>query len=129
MLDATTPLPFHSGDLQLLPIEAVGAQLRTSQAFVRLCLAAGCGTRAGGLLSAAELLQWLFGHYAEVRALAGLEPLLPVEDVSADAAVRLHMANALFTLLEFGASRVSSLSQKQQLLTVCAHLDRALDRG
>ena len=129
MLDATAPLPFHSEDLQLLPLEAVAAQLRTSCAFVRLCLAAGCGTRAGGLLSAAELLHWLFDHSAEVRALAGLAPLPAVEDVSPGAAARLRMANALFTLFEFGASRASGLVEKQQLLGVCEQLDRALDRS
>lgn len=129
MLDITAPLPFHADDLQLLPLEAVAAQLRTSCAFVRLCLEAGCGTRAGGLLSAAELLHWLFAHYAEVRARAGLTPLAPVEDVSTDAEVRLRMANAVFTLLEFGVSRSSGLDEKQQLLAVCAELDRALDRA
>lgn len=129
MLDATAPLPFHADDLHLLPAEAVAAQLRTSCAFVRLCLAAGCGTRAGGLLSAAELLHWLFQHYGKVRALAGLAPLPPVEDVSASAAARLRMANALFTLFEFGASRASIVDAKQQLLAICAKLDRVLDRG
>ena len=129
MRDAIPLLPFEPDDLRLLPVEAVAAQLRTSNAFVRLCVAAGCRTRKGGLLSAAELLHWLFAHYRDVRALVGLPPVIVVEGVKPTAAIRLHMANALFTLFEFGASRAVDVTAKRQFVAACADVDRALDRG
>jgi hypothetical protein len=129
MRDAIPPLPFEADDLRLLPVERVAAQLRTSHAFVRLCVAAGCPTRKGGLLSAAELLHWLFRYYRKVRALAGLAPIVAIGKVTPEAAVRLHMANGLFTLFEFGGSRATDARAKQQFAAVWAEVDRALDRG
>src|SRR4051794_29208456 len=94
MLDAIFPLPFTAQDLQLLSINRVSAHLRTSRAFVQLCLTAGCPTRRGRL-SAAELLHWLFEHYCEVRDLAGFSPLPLLDSIPEPAQTRLKMANAV----------------------------------
>jgi hypothetical protein len=75
------------------------------------------------------LLHWLFAHYRNVRVLAGLAPVIVVDGVKPKAAIRLHMANALFTLFEFGASRAVDVSVKRQFAAACADVDRALDRG
>ena len=114
MLNAARPLAYHQTDLELLSIEAVSDQLRVSRAFVRLCVDSGCPTRKEKL-SAAELLQWLFIHYARVRERAGFSELLEVDGLPAESAERVRMANALFTLLEYGESRASDPDVKRQL--------------
>jgi len=126
--DATSPLPFHDDDLKLLSVEAVSTQLRASRAFVRLCLSAGCPTRAGKL-SAAELLHWLFQKYEDVRELAGFHHLAPVEGLPPAVMRRITMANALFTLLEFGESRASNLLEKALLRRTRKRVEQALDRA
>jgi hypothetical protein len=128
MFNAAFPLPFTHRDLELLSVEAVSGQLRVSRAFVRLCIRVGCPTRKGKL-SAAELLTWLFTHYAQVRKVAGLAKLLEVEGIAENAAQRVRMANALFTLLDFGASRASNLKEKRELWIVRGMVERALDRN
>jgi hypothetical protein len=125
--DATSPLPFHDDDLKLLSVEAVSTQVRASRAFVRLCLTAGCPTRAGKL-SAAELLNWLFENYNDVRELAGLHRFVPVEELPARVMRRIKMANALFTLFEFGESRASNLLEKAQLRRTRKQVEQALDQ-
>lgn len=126
MQDASFALPFHADDLRPLPVDDVSVQLRVSRAFVQLCVDAGCSTRAN-LLSAAELLHWLFENYPAVRLLAGLTPLESVDGVSAEARIRLKMANGLFTLLEFGASRASDSEQKRQIRKAHLEIERALE--
>jgi hypothetical protein len=52
----------------------------------------------------------------EVRSLYGLPIFAPIEGVDRSAAKRrLKMANAVLTLLEFSASRASSLDKKHQI--------------
>jgi hypothetical protein len=126
MQEAPFILPFHADDLRLLPLDEVSVQLRVSRAFVQLCIDAGCRTRAN-LLSAAELLHWLFENYARVRELAGFPEFASVDGISAEARTRLKMANALFTLLEYGASRASDFQQKRQLRIIRAQIERGLE--
>ena len=125
MRDTPFALPFHDDDLRLLSIEDVSQQLRVSRAFVRLCLEAGCPTR-NGLLSAAEVLHRLFEHYADVREIAGLAPFAPLDRSSKTPVARMKMANALFTLVEFGESRSPSLAQKRQFRAVRRTIERAI---
>jgi hypothetical protein len=124
--DSNAPLPFARADLQPLPIEELSTQLRVSRAFVRLCLAAGCPSRQGRL-SAAELLQWLFAHYDAVRALAGMAELGEVENLERTLELRLRMANAVITLLEFGESRASDSWAKRALRRARLGIERAID--
>src|SRR4051794_21766726 len=128
MPDAISPLQFHAEDLKLLSLDALSVQLRVSRTFLRACLDAGCPTRAGRL-SAAEVLHWLFEHYAEVRALVGLREFAGVEGVSSAAASRLKMGNALLTLLEFAESRVSQMDVKAHLRGVQRTVEHALERA
>jgi hypothetical protein len=127
MFEPTTSIPFEGDDLELLTVEAISIQLRASRAFVRLCISCGCPTRCGRL-SAAELLHWLFDHYAEVRALSGLKPLAEVDGVEPKEQRRLRMANGLYTLLDFGESRASELWAKRELQKVCQIVERSLER-
>ncbi|HEX8309819.1 MAG TPA: hypothetical protein VF614_00785 [Chthoniobacteraceae bacterium] len=128
MTNNSFALPFADRDLQLFPPEDVALQLRVSRAFVRLCLSAGCPTR-GHRLSAAELLHWLFENYDKVRLLCGFRGFASVSGVKPVAKVRLKMANAVLTLLEFSASRSSNLDEKQQIECVAALVGIAADRG
>jgi hypothetical protein len=108
--------------------EQLPLQMRVSRAFVRLCLDAGCPTR-NGLLSAAELMSWLFDHFEEVRALAGLPPVPSVEDLTIEATQRLRLANALFTLLEYSRSRATCWKKKRQFRLALETVERSLDRA
>ena len=128
MLDPTWPLTFHRDDLELLSIEAVSLQLRVSRAFVQLCLDAGCPTRAGKV-SAAEVLHWLFEHYPKLRSVAGFTAFVEIGGVTGEAGLRLKMANAIFTLLEFGESRTSDLEAKREFRKIRRKVELALDRG
>lgn len=128
MLDATSPLPFDEKDHLLLSVEDVSKQLQVSRAFVRLCLEAGCPSHVGRL-SAADLLDWLFDNYELVRRLAGLTPFVEVEGVARNAACRLKMANALFTLLEFSESRTSNSEAKQALRIAYREVEQAIERA
>jgi hypothetical protein len=126
MTDGHFALPFTPEDLQLRSVEDVALQLRVSRAFVRLCIACGCPTR-GARLSAAELLHWLFENYQVLRAHCGLLPMVEIDGVDAEAGRRLRMGNAVLTLLEFGASRVTNVVEKIQLLEVRDLVEQALD--
>ena len=128
MQEPTSPLPFDRKDLEPLTIEELSVQMRASRAFIRLCVEAGCPLRAGKL-SAAELLHWLFENYRAVRKLAGLPPLLETEGVSENAECRLIMANALFTVLEFGESRATGEEEKVQLRSTMRTVERSLDQA
>lgn len=128
MFDSTSPIPFERDDLELLTLEEVSQQLRTSVAFVRLCLAAGCPTRRGRL-SAAELLHWLFDNYPSVRSLCGLKPLAETLGVPPEAQLRLNMANALFTLLDYSESRATDLRVKIEIRKVWHVVERSIERA
>ena len=121
-------LEFGDEDLQLLEVEPLSEQMRVSRAFVRLCLDAGCPTRCGKA-SAAEVMNWLFGHYAEVRVLAGLPPIVDVENLPDAVTRRLKMANALFTIVEFSEMRCSDLEQKESLHDLARSIEHALERA
>lgn len=125
---STIPITFQDEDLELLAPAAVSRRLQVSYAFVQLCLDAGCPTRVGHL-STAELLCWLFDHYAAVRALAGLPAAAPMDGLERETEQRLRMANAIFTLLDFGASRTSDEEAKLALQSVGNHLERLLNRA
>lgn len=127
MLDPTWPLTFHRDDLEPLSIEAVSRQLRVSRAFVQLCLDAGCPTRAGKI-SAAEVLHWLFEYYPKVRSLSGFTAFVETRGVTCEAELRLKMANAIFTLLEFGESRTSDQEAKREFRKIRRKVELALDR-
>ena len=126
--DTNSPLPFERADLELLTVEDLSAQLRVSRAFVRRCLDCGCPTRRGRL-SAAELLEWLFANYATVRATCGLPVLPGFDGVTAGAARRLQLGNAVITLLEFSESRATESEVKRELRRVRLGVEQALDRG
>jgi hypothetical protein len=128
MTDAHFALPFAPEDLQPLSVEDAALQLRVSRAFVRLCIACGCPTR-GDRLSAAELLHWLFGHYEGLRERCGFPAMVPVDGVEGEAGLRLRMGNAVLTLLEFGASRATTVDEKVQLLEIAEIVAQALDRA
>jgi hypothetical protein len=121
-------LEFGDDDLQLLEVEPLSEQMRVSRAFVRLCLDAGCPTRHGKA-SAAEVINWLFEHYAEVRSLAGLTAIIAVENLPDAVTRRLKMANALFTILEFSEMRSSDLEQKRSLRDLARSVEHALERA
>ena len=127
MTNSSFALSFTHCDLKLMPPDEVALQLRVSRAFVRLCLSAGCPSRRGHL-SAAELLYWLFEHYEEVRSLCGLPVFAPIEGIRSAAKRRLKMANAVLTLLEFSASRASSLDKKNQIEAISHLVAVAADR-
>ncbi|MES2572503.1 MAG: hypothetical protein V4710_20940 [Verrucomicrobiota bacterium] len=125
MTDAFSALPFSHDDLQLRTVDEVSLHVRTSQAFVHLCLATGCPTR-GGRLSAAELLHWLFEQYAQVRQKAGFAPLPPIRTMQNPARMRCKMANAVITLMQFNASRSSILSEKRHYRNIIQTMQRAM---
>jgi hypothetical protein len=128
MFDSSFPIPFGREDLEPLTVEAVSIQLHASRAFVRLCLNAGCRTRHERL-SVAELLHWLFEHYAEVRALAGLKPFADVTGVAPETELRLRMANALFTLLEFNESRASDNETRREIRKVWRLVEKSVEKA
>ena len=74
------------------------------------------------------LLEWLFQNYEAVRAGAGLRPMAPVEGLGSELLLKLRMANALLTLLEFSEMRASSLREKSRLRHVREVLELSLDR-
>ena len=121
-------IPFEEDDLKLLAPRAVADRLRVSHSFVQLCIDVGCPTRRH-LLSAAELVHWLFENYERVRETAGLKPIGSVEGVTPGAAARLKMANAVITLVEYGQSRASSAEQKSELEEVKRTVEWALEQG
>jgi len=124
------PYPFHfaEDDLTVLPIAELANRMRVSRAFVRLCIVTGCPWTESGT-SAARLLVWLFDHYEAVRAIAGLKSLASVDDLPTDAVVRLRMANALVTLLEFARSRATNWRQKKQLREALERVNQLADRA
>jgi len=128
MSDSNFPIPFGREDLEPLTVEAVSIQLHASRAFVRLCLNAGCRTRRERL-SVAELLHWLFEHYGEVRALAGLKPFADVTGVAPETELRLRMANALFTLLEFNESRASDTETRHEIRKVWRLVEKSVEKA
>ena len=128
MTDTTFALSYTHEDLELLPPERLAVRLRVSRAFVTLCLDCGCLARPAGR-SAAELMQWLFRNYATVRTRCGLPPCAPVDGVKGIAYQRLVMANAVLTLLEFGAMRASDLDEKRQLRRIIDYVVAAADRN
>jgi hypothetical protein len=121
------PLRFSPSDLVVRPLEELAKEMRVSRAFLRLCVVAGCPVSEGGA-SAGQVLIWLFEHYADFRAIAGLKPLAPVEDLPVAAMAHLRMSNALITLLEFGRTRATRWRQKRQLRLALEHVDRLADR-
>ena len=126
MQDAHSALPFEAEDLQPLPIEDVTLRLRVSHAFTQVCLDCGCPLRANRI-SAAELLHWLFENYERVRSLAGLKPRDPVGELASAPRARIRMANAIFTLLEFGNSRATNPRQKRDLRAALCELKMKLE--
>jgi len=61
-----------------------------------------------GETSASEVLFWLFDHYEEVRASAGLKPLAANESLTPGMTAKLRMRDALVTLPEFGRTRAAA---------------------
>jgi hypothetical protein len=122
------PLPFSAEDMTVFPLADLASKMRVSRAFVQLCVVAGCPWTESGT-SAARLLVWLFDHYEEVRALAGLKPLAPFDDLPTESVVRLRMANALVTLLEFARSRATNWRQKKQLRQALERANHLADRA
>ena len=124
------PYPFHfvGDDLTVLPLEELANRMRVSRAFVQLCVVAGCPWTESGT-SAARLLVWLFDHYEAVRAFAGLKSLASVDDLPTDVVVRLRMANALVTLLEFARSRATNWRQKRHLREALERVNQLADRA
>lgn len=118
---------FRPKDRQLFNVEGVSRELSVSRAFVRLCLASGCPAPLG-LLSPAGLLEWLFDNYDRVRMAAGFKAFAPLDGIGAVAAERLRMANALFTVFEFSASRATSPEEKRELRAVHRRLEVVLER-
>jgi hypothetical protein len=74
------------------------------------------------------LLEWLFENYARVREGAGLKPLPPIDGVMDQALLKLMMANAMITLLEFSELRSSSTQEKNELRHVRLTLEKTLER-
>ena len=128
MITSRFPYPFHfsADDLTVLPLEELANSMRVSRAFIRLCVKAGAPWTESGT-NAARLLVWLFDHYEAVRAIAGLKSLASVDELPTDAVVRLRMANALVTLLEFGRSRATNWRQKKQLRRALERVNRLAD--
>jgi len=122
------PLTFSTRDLAPRPIEELANHMRLSRAFLRLCESAGAPF-AGGHSSPAKVLLWLFDHYEDVRAVAGLRELAAVEGLSEAATARLRMANALATILEFSRSRATNWMQKRQLRRALEKIAALGDRG
>lgn len=77
--------------------------------------------------AAGRVLLWLFEHYEDVRAVAGLKPLVCVEDLPAPVMARLRMANALVTLLEHGRTRATDWRQKRHLRRALEQVERLAD--
>ncbi len=117
------PLRFTDRELILWPLEELAAELRVSRAFLRTCVAAGCPQKSGGI-SVAGCLTWLFEHYPEVRALAGLATLPPIPPKNLHPTLRLRMAYAVLTLLEYGRSRASQWRQKRALRLAVEQVER-----
>jgi hypothetical protein len=124
------PYPFHftTEDMSILPVGDLANNMRVSRAFVRLCVVAGCPWTESGT-SAARLLVWLFDHYEQVRAIAGLQTLASVDGLPTNVVVRLRMANALVTLLEFTRSRATNWRQKKQLRKALERVHQLADRA
>ena len=117
---------FTKDDSRMLSPFALALQMRVSPAFIRICFDAGC-PQESGRTSAATLLHWLFEHYPAVRTIAGLRPLVPVEGLNPETALRIRMGNAIMTLLEYSRTRASDWRQKRALRIACEHVDRLLD--
>ena len=81
------------------------------------------------MVSAAELLQWLFEHYNRARELSGFHPLADVNGTPSEVTRRLKMGNAVITLLEFGESRATGVMEKREIRKVLQTVENALDRG
>jgi hypothetical protein len=120
------PLNFSTQDLCVRDLDELASQMRVSRAFIRVCVVAGC-PHVQERLSAAELLRWLFDHFEEVRAVAGLRPLAELGDLAPQTLARLRMANALVTLLEFSRSRATHWRKKRQLREALEQVERLAD--
>ena len=114
--------------MTVLPLADLANNMRVSRAFIQLCVVARCPWTENGT-SAARLLTWLFDHFEEVRATAGLKPLASLDGLPTDAIVRLRMANALVTLLEFSRSRATNWRQKMQLRLALERVNHLADRA
>lgn len=121
------PFPFSADDHVVRNLSDLATELRVSQSFVRLCFDAGC-PQAGKHASVASVLVWLFEHYEDLRALAGLCALAPVDGLPADTVSRLRMANALLTILEYTRSRTSDWRQKRRMRLAAEEMNRLVDR-
>ena len=122
------PLEFSQQDKAVKRLEDLANQMRVSRSFLRICLDAGCPLAASAM-SAERVLLWLFDHYEQVRALAGLRVLVPVDELPPAIAARLRMANALVTLLEHARTRATNWKQKRQLRQALEQVDRLADRA
>lgn len=120
------PLRFNNYDFIPMPVDDLARRLRVSHGFIHLCQTLGCPATSGEV-SAAALLTWLFEKYPEVRALAGLKPLVEVEDFTPEVTARLRMSNALLTLLEYTRTRATDWKQKRQLRLAMEKADRLAD--
>lgn len=126
ILQLPYPLRFSQADSQPLALEALATQMRVSRGFIRLCFDAGC-PNVQGAISAGNLLLWLFENYEGVRAIAGLRPLAPVENLEPATIARLRRANALITLFEHARTRTTDWRKKRQLRLALEQVDRAAD--
>lgn len=120
------PIRFSIEDVFPLTPQALAAQMRVSRGFIRLSLDAGCPSDHGAL-SATDLLRWLFDHYEDVRALAGLRALASVGGLEPATVATLRMSNAITTLLEYARTRATDWRKKRQLRLALEQVDRLAD--
>lgn len=121
------PLSLSDRELVLRPLDDLASEMRVSRSFLELCFDAGC-PRYGAKMSVAGVLVWLFEHYEEVRALAGLPPGKPMPSTPAMTVLRWRMLNAVMTLLEYGRSRASNWRQKRMLREALERVVRLSER-
>jgi hypothetical protein len=86
--------------------------LGVPKAFVRLLVDAGFPLE-DGKLNEKNYADWLIEHYPDVRRLAGLEPLPPIDGVTGMARANLQIHNVLRTVMDFLASRSTRPEIKQ----------------
>ncbi|MDB6173812.1 MAG: hypothetical protein JWL59_3123 [Chthoniobacteraceae bacterium] len=106
-------------------IEALSHYARISQAILRLCIANGCPS-PNSKLSQNAFIEWLCHNYPEVRAIAGLPALASLDGTKGSVRQTLQLSNTMLTLLEFGESRSSSLSEKAHIRTLVEYVQRAV---
>lgn len=120
-------LRYRDEDRDLYDVESLSQRAQVSRSFIRLCITLGCPT-VDGKLSQSMLLEWLFNHYAQVRAASALKPLAPIDGVTGDALLKLMMGNAMITLLEYCEMRSSVRAEKRQLRHIRKMVERTLER-